>query len=308
MTDSFLAPYVKTCFVSTVINVDNLRAVCKTALPWTTASGAIVLAMNREYLRMAIENPQVEAIILPDTLFPLPQNMEPGSKAIVVAGKPEELFYLLHLDKPYKLHGLSDAFVERHVAASAHIHPSAIVDDAVYIGENVYIGPFSVIERNTVIKDDSWVGPQCLIGGGAFFPRMMFGKKVHIPQQGGVKIGKGCRLHGQNVVTASSYYNEFTEIGDEVYLGFQTSVGHDAKLGNNINISSKALVAGRVQIGPDVWIGAGAVISNSLEIGRGASVKIGSVVIGNVGENEEVSGNFAINHRKNLLHKLRSEK
>lgn len=303
-----IASYVKNCGIAEVLNPALLSGVRKTALPWTDVPGAVALAMNLVYLRMALENKNVAAVIIPPALFPLPNELSCTGKTLIVAERAEELFYLLHLDKPFARYGLPDLFVATHVAQSAEIHSTAIVEDGVYIGENAVIGAYTVVHGNSYIGDGCWVGSHCSIGTGSFFPRSIMGRKMHIPHQGGVRLGKGCRLYGHNIVAASSYYLEFTELGDEVYLGFQTTVGHDAKIGNKVDMSAKALVAGRVSMGDETWVGPGACISNSLEIGRKAEVKIGAVVVENVSDGCSVSGNFAINHQKNILRMLKGEK
>ncbi len=49
----------------------------------------------------------------------------------------------------------------------------------------------------------------------------------------------------------------------------------------------------RIDIGSDVWIGFGSTILSGVSIGRGAIVAAGSVVMGNVGAYDIVSGNPA---------------
>jgi UDP-3-O-[3-hydroxymyristoyl] glucosamine N-acyltransferase len=101
-------------------------------------------------------------------------------------------------------------------------------------------------------------------------------------------------------MSRSVHHSTFTTIGDNVSCGIHANVSHDVRVGNSTTISSKVVLAGRAQIGANVWIGAGALISNGVKIGSRAKLRIGAVVIDDVPDNADFSGNFAIPHRKSL--------
>ncbi|MCF8266747.1 MAG: hypothetical protein K9I69_01605, partial [Ignavibacteriales bacterium] len=64
-------------------------------------------------------------------------------------------------------------------------------------------------------------------------------------------------------------------------------------------------IAGNCILGDDVWIGGGAMISDGIRIEDKAKVLLGSVVIKDVNSQEIVSGNFAIDHKKNIKHQVK---
>jgi len=68
------------------------------------------------------------------------------------------------------------------------------------------------------------------------------------------------------------------------------------------------MVSGNVIIGNSVWIGPSSTIRDGIKIGSNAKIRLGSVVLTDVAENEDVSGNFAYNHNKNLLNYLKRKR
>jgi UDP-3-O-[3-hydroxymyristoyl] glucosamine N-acyltransferase len=138
------------------------------------------------------------------------------------------------------------------------------------------------------------------IGTDGFFSKMIMGKKTHIRHFGGVVIGNNCVIHVGTNIARSVNFNESTVLEDNVHIGARSNVGHDCKIGRNTDISANVQIMGRAEIGADVWLGANVGISNMVKVGNGAIVRIGSVVIEDVAEAEDVSGNFAIKHAMNL--------
>ena len=67
-------------------------------------------------------------------------------------------------------------------------------------------------------------------------------------------------------------------------------------------------VGGSVEVGKNVWIGPRSIIVNRITIEDNAKILIGSVVIMNVKAGEEISGNFALSHHKNLVEWMRKNK
>ena len=83
------------------------------------------------------------------------------------------------------------------------------------------------------------------------------------------------------------------------------NVGHDVEIGEEASISSNVVIAGRARIGKRTWIGASATISNMVRIGDDAEVRIGAVVIQDVADGGDVSGNFARKHAGNIKRYLK---
>jgi UDP-3-O-[3-hydroxymyristoyl] glucosamine N-acyltransferase len=67
-------------------------------------------------------------------------------------------------------------------------------------------------------------------------------------------------------------------------------------------IAGNTQIAGNVVMGENVWIGPSVTIADGLSIGKNSKVLIGSLVTTPVAEGQTVSGNFALDHSKQLKH------
>lgn len=180
------------------------------------------------------------------------------------------------------------------VAATARIHPSAIVEDGATIGENAEVGSFSII------------GPACTLGDGVTV-------RSHAVVTGATRIGAGCTIFPGAVVGEIPQDKKFAgedtrlEIGPETTIrehvtintgtaggGGVTRVGarcllmagchiaHDVHLGDNVIVVNNAGIAGHVVIGDDAIIGGLSGIHQFVRIGRGAIVGAVTMVTNDV--------------------------
>lgn len=280
-----------------VVGEGRLADCRRTAFTWTERPATLCLAADQAYFREAARNPNVAGIVAP------PSALVPGEaegKAVVVAGRAAELFYHLHNLGLHRAAGTVAPPGRSFVHPEARVHPTAV------LGENVVVEAGAVIHEHCVLRPNTVVGPQSVLhpfvtlGVEGFFAKRILGRKVQLEHFGGVRIGEGCVLHGQVMVARSVNAGEWTEIGDGVHLGARAIVGHDCKLETGADISVAAILAGRVRVGAEAWIGAAAVVSNAVRIGREAKVRIGGVVVADVPDRGDVSGNFALDHVRHL--------
>ena len=135
--------------------------------------------------------------------------------------------------------------------------------------------------------------------------RVESGEMVHVVDAGGVVLRKGAEVL-TGAIVQKSYFCGYTEVGEYAKVSNQTIIGHGSKIGNRTLIAGNCTVAGFNTIGCDVWIGPNSVLGHGLSVANEASVKMGSVVVKNVGVGEEVSGNFAYSHPKRLKNHARN--
>ena len=100
------------------------------------------------------------------------------------------------------------------------------------------------------------------------------------------RIGQGFVAYPGACVTANVC------IGDFVTL-LNSSIGHDAVIGDFSTISSFCDITGGVKIGKGAFLGSHATIIPQKKIGDHAYIGAGSVVISNIKENMKVMGNPA---------------
>lgn len=268
----------------------------QTAFTWTESPESLCLAVNTKYYAEAFKNKNIRAIIAPLKAI---SEINPD-QCVIVADNAAELFYCLHNMALHTMVGLPVKNTMHEISETATIADTSIIAKNVGIGDNVEIGHGCIIQENTIILDGTVIGPKCVIGVDGFFSKNIRGQKTHIRHFGGVHIGRNCKLHSGLVISRSVNHGEFTEIGDDVHIGHKTAIAHDCKIGKGTNISVNALLSGRTIVGKNCWVGASASISNACKIGDNAYIRIGSVVISDVEEKGQVSGNFAYNHIKQL--------
>ncbi len=224
-----------------------------------------------------------------------------GAKGVVVSENPQRDFFMLHnfMVKQNHIAQLNGNYIDD----SALIASTARIGSNVTIGKNVIIEDYSIIESNTVIGDDCEIGPFVVIGTKSMQRTLIDGQLYHLEYAGGVKIGKRSRVL-TGAIIQKPYQAFYTLIGDDSVISTKVIVGHGSKIGNRTLISGGSGVAGNCVLGDDVWIGSGAMVSDGIRVGDRAKVLLGSIVVKDVQPQEVVSGNFAIDHKKNIRHQI----
>ncbi|MGB6105267.1 MAG: DapH/DapD/GlmU-related protein [Pusillimonas sp.] len=261
----------------------------------TTAPASLVYCQNLDFLRQALQNRNVSAVITtPQLAAEIPQDQPIG----VVCSKDPRLSFFTLYNKLY--HKQSIRPLEPSRGHSCSIHGSAIVSASTRIGNRVEIGPGVVISENVEIGDDVFIDANVVIGAeGLLTLRDHNGRLLRVKHAGGVRIGTGCMILAGATI-AKSLYASPTSIDAECQVGIMSNIGHGASIGDDTVVSGNCVVAGRTKIGRSVWIGSSCSIAQGLRIGDGAQIKMGSVVVSNIAEQSIVSGNFAIAHARHV--------
>lgn len=279
-----------------ILNEQFIEKCHYTAFTWTKRPNSICLAMGKDYLRAAINNPNIQGVVTSPQLIARENTEVP--KCIILLEHPDQFFYYLHNAKLHEY--FSPVPFESFIDPSAQISSRAIVSKNVRIGAGTVIHDGAIILDNTVVGCNSVIYQNVTIGTMGFFSKNVLGKKIQIEHFGGVEIGDNCIIHAGSNLSRAVNYGEYTTLGNNSHIGIHANIAHDCQIGESCDISAKVCLAGRVQVGNNVWIGASATISNGVQIESNAAIKIGSVVISDVKQRQVVSGNFAINHQKHL--------
>jgi UDP-3-O-[3-hydroxymyristoyl] glucosamine N-acyltransferase len=188
------------------------------------------------------------------------------------------------------------------IAASAKIHPGAVLDPAVVnIGENVVIeegvvlGSDVRIDHNTVIRSPSRIGDHVRIGANCTIGGVGFGYELNdedqyvlVPHIGKVVIEDHVEI-GNNTCIDRAVLGE-TLIGENVKIDNLVHIAHGVKIGRNSLVIANAMIAGSVSIGENAWIAPSVSVIQKTAIGSGAVVGMGSVVLKNVEPDTVVAG------------------
>lgn len=199
-----------------------------------------------------------------------------------------------------------------NVAASAKVHPTAVVEGTV--GENAVVGPNCVImagatvgancklEANVTIYPNVIVGEGCVFQAGVVIGSRGFGfyeyegERRMVPHLAGARIGNGCSF-GANTVVAAGFVSP-TTIGNNCHFDSFVQIAHNCVLGNNIYMASQSGIAGTVTVEDDVEFAGGAQSAGHLTIGKGARIAAKAGVTKSVSAGKTVAGFPAVDIEK----------
>ncbi|WP_107040033.1 hypothetical protein [Brumimicrobium mesophilum] len=268
------------------------------AVGQTDMEYTIAYANDLKVLKSINDIPNISSII---TTTDLSEFVNP-SKGLIISQNPQNDFYLLHnfmIENNY-MKPLQDSKIDE----SAIISPTSRIGENVVIGKNVVIKDYAIIESNVVIKDNCEIEQFAVIGANSMQRTIIDGKLFQLKYAGGVEIGERTRVL-TGAIIQKPYQAFYTKIGHDSVISTRVVIGHGSKVGNRTFLSGGSGIAGNCIIGDEVWIGGGAIVSDGINIGDNAKVLIGSVVVRNVMTKSTVSGNFALDHKKNILNQVK---
>lgn len=170
------------------------------------------------------------------------------------------------------------------IAASARIHPLALVEDGATIGENAVIGPFCHVGPHVVLGDNvellthAIVTGRTTIGKGSkIFPMAVIGGDPQSVHHGGedttLVIGENCTMReGVTINTGTADAGGTTIVGNNNLFLANSHIAHDCRIGNNVIMSNNVMLAGHVTVGDRVILGGGSAVHQFTRIGRQAFV------------------------------------
>lgn len=267
----------------------------------SSLSNSVCFVLNIEYLTQANNNNNISAIITTKELADKVIN----SKGLIISDNPKKDFFQLH--NRLQKDGSTTLCVKTYIDNSAIIADTAKIAKNVTIGKNVIIEDFTVINSNTIIEEGTYIASNVVIGARGMHNTLIDGEFIRVEDAGGVHIGKNCEVLAGAVIQ-KSYFCEFTKIGNQTKISVGVKVGHGCSIGERTLVAGSVQLAGYNDIGNDVWIGPSAVLAHGLTIGNNAQIKLGSVVVKDVQESEEVSGNFAYTHTKRVRNFIKEQR
>jgi len=125
------------------------------------------------------------------------------------------------------------------IGANTQIHANSIVEDT-EIGESVNVGPFARLRPGTKLSDRSKVGnfvetKKTIVGEGS--------KINHLSYVGDAELGTNVNVGAGTITCNYDGVNKFkTEIGDDVFVGSNTSLVAPVKIGNKATVGAGSTV------------------------------------------------------------------
>ncbi|WP_323011593.1 DapH/DapD/GlmU-related protein [Castellaniella sp.] len=264
------------------------------------SAGLLVYADKLKYVLIAVENPNIAALITTPSLAEVAAKI-PG---LLVAENPRDMFYAIH--QKFINAGNYRLPFDPGVGENCRIHSTAVISPGCRIGDNVSIAEHVVITDGVEIGSNVQIGPGVKLGVDGILYSRLSNRIVPINHAGYVRIGDHVTMMANSVAVRSIHDTDFTEIGDGSLIGLGAIIGHEAKVGMGVVISNQCVVARRSVIGNNSFLGTHVVVKENIRIGSNANLMAGSVVIDHVSDGEAVSGNFAVNHKIHMLGFLRN--
>lgn len=254
---------------------------------------SIAYAINQTIIDKLNKDQNVVGIIVLPSLVSFVDH----KKGVVISENPQKTYYELHnhLVEKQLMPVVKGTFIDE----TAHIHKSAHISENVKIGKNVKIGIGVIIKENTIIDDNCIIGDYSVIGASGLQNTTIEGRNFLVKNGGGVHIHENCVIH-TGCIIQKPYQAFFTTIKSNSKIANKSVIAHGVQIEENVMISGNSIISGNVRIGNSVWVGPGSVIRDGIIIGDHSKVRLGSVVISNIANNSDVSGNFARQHNKNL--------
>ncbi len=184
------------------------------------------------------------------------------------------------------------------ISKSAIIHPRAYVSDYnVIIDDGTYVGPNATILADVEIGKDCYIKSGAVVGSEGFELKRTTKGILNVLHDGKVIIGNNVKI-GANCAVHKGFSFRHTIIADDVKIDDLVYIAHAVHIGNGCFLIGNSMISGSTTLKENIWVGPGVTVSSGLIIEKNAYLTIGSVVTKNVGENEKVTGNFAIPHNK----------
>ena len=163
------------------------------------------------------------------------------------------------------------------IAATARIHPDAV------IGPRVSIGDFAVIEQDVTIGADCRIEPHVYIkrwttlgernevSAGTVLGTDPLDKNFK-GDRSYLRIGNGNKIREHFTISRGTAPESETVIGDENYIMTSGHIAHNCRIGDRVVIASCSLVSGYVEVEDQAFISGGVAIHQFCRIGKLAMI------------------------------------
>jgi UDP-N-acetylglucosamine acyltransferase len=163
------------------------------------------------------------------------------------------------------------------VAATARVHPGAVIGAGARIGEfciveeDTVIGAGSILEPYVYVKRWTTLGEDNEISAGTVLGTDPLDKGFD-GQRSYLRIGNRNKIREHFTVSRGTKPESVTGIGDDNYIMTSGHIAHNCRIGNETVIASCALVAGYVEVEDQAFISGGVVVHQFSKIGRLAMI------------------------------------
>lgn len=193
------------------------------------------------------------------------------------------------------------------IEQGALIDPTASIGAHCFVGRHSTIGAKSILYPSVVVYDNVTIGEECVIhanttiGGDGFGYSWDGEKHIHMPQTGGVAIGRAVEI-GSNCCIDSGTFQP-TQIGDGCIIDNLVQIGHNVSIGRFAVLCGQVGISGSVEVGDGVIFAGKSGAAGHISIGEGAKIAARAAVMTDIRAGDTVAGHPAVDlklHQKML--------
>lgn len=229
-----------------------------------------------------------------------------NSLGIIACEQPKKMFYKIHnyLAKNTNFYG--DDF-DSIIDSSARVHPMAYVAPKnVKIAAGTIIDAMACINEGSVIGENCYIGNNTTIAGRGFQYYTSGNEALYMEHIGEAIIGDSVEILSNSHIARGLIAP--TIIGKHTKIDALCHIAHGCVLGERVLVLAGSDTVGSVLVKDRAKLGAGSTIGAVKTIGEDAFVSAGAVAVRDVKPGTQVSGNFAIEHRKLVKNMLEISK
>ena len=164
-----------------------------------------------------------------------------------------------------------------YVAATARIHPQAIVgagshigdycviESDVVIGERCRLEPYVYVKRWTTMGDDNEISSGTVLGTDPL-------DKAFTGARSYLRMGNHNKIREHYTISRGTQPESETRIGNSNYIMTSGHIAHNCVLGDHVTVASCALLAGYVEVDDQAFVSGGVVVHQFSKIGRLAMI------------------------------------
>ena len=268
-------------------NIADVENTVETTLDWVNP-----VKKNKQQ----IAETSLAKVILVDNNVVYSDIMKRSEKTLIVVDNPKMAFslvgnaFFVQKEKP-GIHPTAIIDPEAQLGKDVYVGPYVHIGNA-KIGDGCRISSFVRIYDNVLIGKNCYFKEGAVIGGPGFgFERDESGNRFRFPQIGKVVIGDHVEVGANSCIDRGALSDTILE--DYVKIDNMCQIAHNVHLGKNVVITGCSAVSGSCVLGDDVWVGPNSIIRDQRKIGKNAFIGMGSVVMRNVPEGEVWAGNPA---------------
>ncbi len=272
-----------------VDNIVDVAHTVETTLDWVNP-----VKKNKQQIA---EN-SLAKVILVDKDVVYSDTLKKSGKTLVFVENPKVAFslagnaFFVQKEAP-SIHPTAIIDPDAQIGENVFIGPYVVIGKT-QIGDDCRISSFVRIYDNVIVGNNCFFKDGAVIGGPGFgFEKDENGNRFRFPQIGRVIIGNEVEIGANTCVDRGALSD--TIIEDYVKIDNLCQIAHNVHLGKNVVITACSEVSGSCVLGDDVWVGPNSTIRDQRKVGKNAFVGMGSVVMKDVPEGEVWAGNPARN-------------